>query len=457
MSRVFIAWSGNFEIAKLLSKKIAAKAGYEAIVGGNLHGLDSIYVGGTIIEQMKKCDQAILLIQKNSLGTLSSNLMFEWGYVLAKLNANKIHNYLINLNANDSAMPSDLHGVWSHSISTDGKSDEEVANELSELFFNSQKNSVNKNKMSIIIDREETRKLIREHNSDPVCSNYEMAQYVLCYIYCANIYLDTRDASLTDLQNFLRDLSANAQQSPELGQSLRCAITAIKCMKNIRYYKDEQYMLTDSFYDLRDDLYDIEMRAKQLAESEVKDWILALVYDFIAYMYLLIINGKELDPEKRAEYCVRMCDYSRKCAQICDKLIEYTPDNLQFCQLLKSYMFRNDFCGLSELEKMEASGEVERSEPTETRTEKIIDCLKKSLKEREALYFTYKDRAVSPVFMNNIEMEYFLALAEYRMYDTDEISRSENKRRLERYIVRAERIIDDRRVFTEKIKAYIKK
>lgn len=44
MSKVFIAWSGNNEIAKQIKAHIDEKTGYEAIVGGNLYGHDSIYV-----------------------------------------------------------------------------------------------------------------------------------------------------------------------------------------------------------------------------------------------------------------------------------------------------------------------------------------------------------------------------------------------------------------------------
>ena len=139
MSKVFIAWSGNLETAKKLGEYISKRAGYEAIVGGNLHDLKSNYVGGTIIEQMKKCDQGILLIQKNDASALSANLMFEWGYLLAKLNANKIHNYLINLEPNDSALPSDLHGVWSYSLKTENLTEEEIVENLGNKFFNSQK------------------------------------------------------------------------------------------------------------------------------------------------------------------------------------------------------------------------------------------------------------------------------------------------------------------------------
>lgn len=83
MSKVFIAWSGTTDVAAHIKRKIDQRQGYECVIGGNLHEMNSIYVGGTIIDQMKKCDQAILLIQKDPrTGAISSNLMFEWGLSL---------------------------------------------------------------------------------------------------------------------------------------------------------------------------------------------------------------------------------------------------------------------------------------------------------------------------------------------------------------------------------------
>jgi len=456
MSKVFIAWSGNFETAKKLGEYISARAGYEAIVGGNLHELNTIYVGGTIIDQMKKCDQAILLIQKNASSNLSANLMFEWGYLLAKLNANKIHNYLINLEPNDSALPSDLHGVWSYTLKTEGLTEEEIVNNLGEKFFASQKNTVNTNKMTIINNRDETRRLVRAHNADPICSNYEMAQYVMCYIYCAYIYEDSRDETLEDLQTFLRDLSPNAKQSSELFASLKCAINSVKLYKRVRFTGDEQYMLLDDFYEIRDEYEDILDLITDMDDGEVKVMLKALIYGFIVYLYLLVTNGKELEPEKRAEYCKRLYDIALRTEKYINEFYEAAPEqNKQFCELLRSYIYRNMFCAQTGLEELESKGLTERTMGAEDRKAVILECLKNSLEQRRRLYNMYKDGTASVTFINNIEMEYFLALAEFRLYETDEYSREESRKRLKRYVQKAERIAAEKRIFTEKIKKYI--
>lgn len=455
MSKVFIAWSGNLELAKKLRGKIGEMPGYQALVGGNLHELNSNFVGGTIIEQMKQCDQAILLIQKNKqTNALSANTMFEWGYLLAKLKADRVHNYFIDLQPNDAAVPSDLHGLWSHTVTTEGKTEEQIADELCGQFFASQR-ELRSNKMSLIMNRAETLENVRKHNADPVCSNYEMAQYLIALMYSANIYLDTRDETLACLQDFQRNLSENARQSKELVLSLKIALNSLLLFKRVQFSKDEQYILLSDFYELRDEYEDILEYLQELKESELKNLLIAFGYDFLSYLYLLIINGNELEPDEKAEYCVKLYEHSQKTVDYCASLDKYAlTENKQLCELLRSYMYRNMYCALQCLEELEEGG-LPRTESKEERLEKIRYCLKNSLEQRKQLYFGYNGGTTSTTFLNNLEMEYYLALAEYRLYDTDPVTRSEAKRKLRRYVEKAERIAADKRVFTEKIKKYI--
>ena len=464
MSKVFIAWSGNNETAKKMKSLIDERIGYEAIVGGNLYDHDSIYVGGTIIEQMKKCDQAILLIQKNSrINAISPNLMFEWGYLLAKLNIKKIHNYFIDISPNDPALPSDLHGVWAYEISTKENSDDEVANKLVDKFFDSQKNTLTENKMSLIINRDETRKKILSHLIDPICSNYEMAQYIICYIYCSNIYVHTRHEALSDMQNFLDKLGEAEFQSTELVLATRLAVTSIKFFLDIKYVTDEQYIDHDKFYLHREKYEDLLDRIEALPESELKNLLLAFAYDFISYLYLLIINSDEIDDSvmpdtKKAEYCYKLIDISEKTAKLCD-IIDGQAQNVnrQLCALLRGYMYRDCFCALQCLEKIESEGTVPRSEDKESRHEKIVKYLELSFNERKKLYDEYSLKNINAMFINNIEMEYFLGLAELQLYELDESKRKNYKEKIVRYLERADRNIAEKKVFAEKIRSYVVK
>lgn len=454
MSKVFIAWSGNFDIAAKLKDYIDDYPGYEAIVGGNLHTLNTFFVGGTIIEQMKQCDQAILLIQKNEAhGGLSANVMFEWGYLLAKLNANKIHNYFIN----KPEIPSDLHGVWAHDISTDGLSVDEIVQILGTKFFGSQRNSLNKNKMRIIMDRDETRNIINKHSENPVCSNYEMAQYMLCYIFSANIYADTRDEALKDVEQFYSRMGENALQSDELRLSVKCAIISIAFFKKIKYVGDEQFIDKDDFYPIRESYEELQDQISDMEESEVKKMLLVSVGDFIAYLYLLMINGNEIDNNKKLSYCKRLYDLSEKTAESCNELENSAPKlNAQLCRLIRAYMYRDMFCALDCVDKIKGSGEV-RNEEEQERLVKIKENLFKSLEERKKLYNEYSVGNVNAMFFNTIEMEYYLALAEYRLYEDDYRLREKYKEKLERYVKNTDKIAAQKRVFSEKIRGYISK
>ena len=464
MSKVFIAWSGNNEVAKQMKALIDEHIGYEAIVGGNFYDHESIYVGGTIIEQMKKCDQAILLIQKNPrIDAISPNLMFEWGYLLAKLNVKKIHNYFIDISPNDHALPSDLHGVWAHSISSVGQSIDEISEELVNKFFDSQRNNLTENKMTLIINRDETRKKILSHLIDPICSNYEMAQYILCYIYCSNIYVETRQEALSDMQNFLDRLGETEFQSAELVLATRLAVTTIKFFLDIQYVTDEQYIKYDKFYPHREKFEDLIDRIEDLPESELKNLLIAFGYDFLAYLYLLVINSDEIDDsvmpdEKKSEYCYRLYDMSEKTILLCNTIENQAPSvNRQLCSLLRGYMHRDSYCSLSCLERIESLNIVPRTEDKDERHKKILNCLELSFKERKKLYDEYSLKNISSTFINNIEMEYFLGLAELQLYENDDIKRKNHKDKLVRYLERADRNISEKKVFTEKIRTYIKK
>lgn len=455
MSKVFIAWSGNFEVACKLKEYIDAKHGYEAVVGGNLHTLNSVFVGGTIIDQMKQCDQAILLVQKNERhGGLSPNVMFEWGYLLAKLNANKMHHYFID----KPDIPSDLHGVWAFDVSTEQKSPEELAEILGKKFFESQRNTMNANKMKTIMAREDMRRLIQYHFTDTICSNFEMAQYVLCYIFSANIYSDTRDEAIKDMNKFYSQMGEIAMESAELRLAVSCAIVSIGFFKTIQYIDDEQYIGKNDFEDFLESYYRLFEQVETLEKSEVKDFLIITIGDFITYLYLLMINGNEIDDEKKVEFCKRLYNYSAEMAKLCDEFESASPKlNTQLCCLIRAYMYRGMFCALDCMERIETGEGGERSESAEERLIKIKDCLRKSLNERKKLYNEYNKNNVNAQFYGNIEMEYYLALAEYRLYEDDEFQRERYKQNLMRYLNNADKAAAERRVFTEKIRGYLNK
>ena len=325
MSKVFIAWSGNFTVAKRLRELIDAHPGYEAIVGGNLHELNSAFVGGTIIDQMKSCDQGILLVQRNDLkGGLSANVMFEWGYLHAKLNAGKVHHFFIN----NPEIPSDLQGVWANTIDSTGKSDEEVAQFCYTKFFEAQRNRLGKNKMRVIIDKDETRTFINKHQSNPVCSNLKMAQYITLYCYTASIFIDNRREAFKDIEEFERRMDDTARQCRELSLSVKCARIVTEFLQTINYVDDDQFLKRRDFENIRDkfdDLYDEICSLEDNDDTDAKKLLLQCVDEFIAYMYLLIINNYNVEDEDRLAYCDDLIDYANAAIAVSDELEKESP------------------------------------------------------------------------------------------------------------------------------------
>ncbi len=454
MSNIFIAWSGNSGLALKLSEYITAEnKSHRCIIGGNLQGNRGIFVGGTIIEQMRKCDQAILLIQKHpQTGKISENLMFEWGYLFGKLHAKRIHNYFIDLSGDD--LPTDLKGAWANEIYTAGKTQEQIIEEIGENFFANQGCQIEENMMSTIINRNETRTKILAHNTDPIYLDVEMAQYILCYIYTANIYGDALDTVYRDVDTFNDTLTTNNE---ELRLASHMALQTLNMYRKIRAGRNCEVIDRYDFNEFFDGYERILENAEDFKDGELKLMFKAFSKNFMNYLYLLVIGGDELDSFEKWDYCKEMYELSIDAIEHCHQLEKCDPiRNREIGVLLRSYMYRNMFVALTTIEKLEESGEVERTKPTSERQIEINDALNKSFAERKVLYNSYDRSNVPQVFRENIEMEYYLAMSECMIYETDPKIIADYKRKLQHYIIKTEKAVNAKMVFTNRIKEYIR-
>ncbi len=109
--RIFIAWSGTNDIA-LKVKDYLETQDYTGVVGGAARATTGLFVGHTVLDEINHCNQAIFIVQKKDNGNISNNLMFEFGYSLAKFNSNKIHVFYVDIDQNDDTIPSDIQGIW---------------------------------------------------------------------------------------------------------------------------------------------------------------------------------------------------------------------------------------------------------------------------------------------------------------------------------------------------------
>ena len=90
--KVFIAWSGTRSVAEKVKEILDNEHDYICYIGGNSDN-NSQYssVGDTIIQQIKSCNQAIVIFQNKQDGNVSNNVFFELGYVLARYGTRKTH------------------------------------------------------------------------------------------------------------------------------------------------------------------------------------------------------------------------------------------------------------------------------------------------------------------------------------------------------------------------------
>lgn len=136
-------------MADTLADLITSKTGDHTIVGGGQP--KDMFIGAQVIDQINKCDTAIILAEDKN-GTISPNLMFEWGYIYAKFAVSNVHAFLLNKQSKD--LPSDLMGSWVNEVSYDATSttEQEIGKKILASYLQNSKNKSVRNYFDIISD-----------------------------------------------------------------------------------------------------------------------------------------------------------------------------------------------------------------------------------------------------------------------------------------------------------------
>ena len=116
-ANVFIVWGGNKELADKVSEKIKDMKEFNIQVGGD--DPDSLFIGTAVLSQIR-------------MSSVSINLMFEWGYIIAGFKSKNVHVFLIDMDEKD--LPSDLRGSWAKTVLTQDKTIDEIAQEIADTF-----------------------------------------------------------------------------------------------------------------------------------------------------------------------------------------------------------------------------------------------------------------------------------------------------------------------------------
>ena len=387
--KVYIIWSGDTNIAKRVKEKLK-KEDYYCIIGGNSDN-NSIYtsVEDTILNQIKTCNQAIVIFQNRNDGMVSNNVFYELGYAQALYGIKKIH--CVKGAGSAINMPSDFGNAFIEPL--EDKTDNDFADNIVSFFLSRQKLSIDENKMALINNRAFLADKIKTYQSGQgaSCSDYELAQYILFYTLAATLFQDEYDV-LKELQQF-KKISGN-EFSTELHLAILIGISYLNVQINLMSNDNAVYITRNCFvkyYRSCGNLYDT------LGEEAFDLWAKMMLAENIAYVCSLYIDGPNITVADR-DLCTELIkDYSDKCIEtikLLESISNSSNDRSGILALYKSYVFRHLF-------------DIEKD------NEKRLEYLIKSKENQELLLRMFDDISIDSDIYDFFKMEYLLNLEAY--------------------------------------------
>lgn len=406
--RVFIAWGGNQSLAIQVGKEIDDK-GYDGIVGGG--AVESLYIGSQVFSQIKKTTRAIILVQApaDNNFNLNDNLMFEWGYLVAKFPPEKIHVFLIDMNAKD--LPSDLAGSWAQEVRTEGKTQEEIAKEIASFFCTNASRQQRMDKFDVIHNYYHIKEYIASHNTDPQCSDGDLAYYIFHCMETAYYYMDEKD--FFESINKLVPMSAALEVVSHIAQS------------NVLLFKYTDNLQTplsfDEFYELK--LFFESPMDLSMQDEELDKWVHMINKNRLGLCNYFVSKNEELTEEEKISYLDKAIGYYKEAICLLNDIISAYPHDRNYTFLYEGYFYRD----LSLACQMK--GDI-------AETKKNISI---AVNARKQFFLYYKQRFPHDVLLNNrFSQEYYLALVEQMRYTDDAAEKSIIRRTISSYLTKLE-------------------
>lgn len=437
--KIFIIWSGTNDIAVKI-KHILEEKNYKCTIGGNADNNSTFAsVGDTVIQQIKSCNQAIVIFQNRKDGMVSNNLFFELGYVLASYGQPKIH--CVKRASETVILPSDFDNSFVESIECEN--DDTFVEGILNYFFARQKMSINTNKMMLINNRYIIHDYIQRHFSEQgsKCSDYELAQYILFYMQAAEMFGDIKKVD-KELRDF-RDKN-HAYFSEELSTAVNIALTLFEMVLNIQTTDDGEFYLTrDIFRKCRDNMLKNREDVANDTTGNFRDWATVCTSDHLTYAYSLYSYSPELTPERRLKNAGLCKQWGLTALDDLKMLKENTPvrennDHKGLISLFYSYTYRNIF-----LSDKLLGNEAE-----------ALEWLKKTFAERKSLKNAFELGSIDSMLYDKFAMEYYLTLSEYLCYaeelDLDEDDIDYYRSEIKKYIVESKNHSEQRK-YVERI------
>ncbi|MBE7058414.1 MAG: hypothetical protein E7387_04865 [Ruminococcaceae bacterium] len=368
---VFVGWSKNRELA-IKVKNLIDKNGFVGVVGGDyeenperIRRQRKGTINETINYQMNQCDQAILLFQKTNDNLISGNLIYELGYINAQYNytghSTKLHVFKIDITQDVNLFPSDLHGIWGTMLSTNDKTQDDIAREIVTEFLRSQSQIKKKDKIQLLNDHHMVEFEIMKHFENPTMSDYDLAKDILVYLQAAFCYQEQADIKLK-LQGFKSKMLEKREGSEELRWAtdyaeltvdLFCKTVPVKEHFNIqmdrlsfRKFLDGYECIGARFAKKTAGIFETaELKKLVLTyetnkQNEFGTLLIAQIQEHITYLILVYLSSGTLEEKEKIKYSEEGIFYGVS-AQKNLEIISQNSEDEMYAKLLLCYTYKN--------------------------------------------------------------------------------------------------------------------
>lgn len=424
--KCFIAWGGNHPLALAVGEKIKEYR-FTPIVGGGL--VTDMFLGNQILKQIGQSTHAIILVQgkpnEDNRYDFNDNMMFEWGYITSKMPPNKIHVFLIDLSIN--SLPSDLMGTWATEIWTANRTTEEVATEIAHIFHTNASVPVEFNKMSILHDWENTKRLLESYNSSYAISDIELANLILHSIEASYQYMED------DYTEFL--LNKMSPSSKLLQQVIEIAKTSITLVK------ETNHLTVPLEFDLFDELKSQCERKVNCSNNDenLNLWITFYQADQLAMLNSSIATNDFLSPEEKQYYIQESLNQCEEALKVLETIGERFPKDKDYADLFVGYIHGHM--------RYHCYGEINDKGNASEHSELAVEALKN-------FYLTYKQQFPGDSYLNHqFAQTYYLDLARHSDYVTDIGKKTAIKRSIVAFLSKHQQQADRQHKVYMKLKA----
>ncbi len=414
--KIFIGWSGSNQAALKIKKILETEYNYICCIGGNSDNSSNYAsVGDTVIQQIKSCNQAIMIFQNKADGSISNNLFFELGYVFSSYGAKKVH--CVKKGNEPIVLPSDFDNSFVEPVSAE--SEDEFIDGVIKYFLGRQKMSIDVNKMMLINNRYRIHDIIQSHYSEvgSRCSDYELAQYVLFYMQAAEMFNDRENVE-RELQEFKKnhyhELSSELELSIDIALNFFDLAAAVRIAEGGRIYVDES-----AYFKFISTAREILADIKDDEAGTFDEWARVFTSEHMTWAHNLYCgNIEEVDEEMLEVIYNKTLEDADACMNYIDILEKSTPskennDGAGLILVLKSYLYRNIYIAKKYLKH-----------------EDLLEWMDKAKKERKTLLRNFDKGSLDSKLYDNFRFEYYLAVAEWLKERGEAIDKFEKKMQL---------------------------